>query len=127
MATLVVNQVLPAATLEPDQKRRAAYLYTLFVAPCCWRQSVAVHASEAALHVRTEIDSAVQADRSDAEIKEALIREYGHGILMNSEGIRGFVVYTVPCLALMAGLLLVLAWIGKRRRSTFDPDLQPSR
>jgi cytochrome c-type biogenesis protein CcmH len=125
VAILVVSQALPAATLDPDQQRRAAYLYTLFVAPCCWRQSVDVHRSEAALHVRTEIDGAVQAGRSDAEIKEALIREYGHGILMNPEGIRGFVVYTVPALALVAGLLLVIVWMKKRRYSTLVGGLPP--
>jgi cytochrome c-type biogenesis protein CcmH/NrfF len=78
-----------------------------------WETIVAIHASEAALHVRSEIDGAVQAGRSDEEIKEILIREYGHGILMNPEGIRGIVVYTVPFLVLATGLLLVIVWMKK--------------
>lgn len=77
-----------------------------------------MHNSAEALHVRTEIDSAVQAGRTDAQIKASLVREYGHGILMNPEGIQGVVVYTMPCLALMAGLLLVLSYIRKWRTLT---------
>jgi cytochrome c-type biogenesis protein CcmH len=100
--------------LTPEEQQRANHLYTLFVAPCCWRQSVAVHQSAQGMHVRNEIDQDVVAGKSDAAVKAALIREYGHGILMDPEGTRGVLVYTVPMLALGMGLLFALGWIRRR-------------
>jgi len=66
--------------LNPAQQRRAGYLYTEFIAPCCWRQSVAIHQSEASVKVRSEIDSKILLGDSDSQIKAALVKEYGHGI-----------------------------------------------
>jgi cytochrome c-type biogenesis protein CcmH/NrfF len=99
--------------LTAQEQQRANRLYTLFVAPCCWRQSVAVHQSAQGMHVRNEIDQDVLAGKSDTAIKVALIREYGHGILMDPEGMRGVLVYAVPVLACAIGLLLALRWIRR--------------
>jgi len=99
--------------LTAEEQQRANHLYTLFVAPCCWRQSVAVHQSPQGMHVRNEIDQDLVAGRSDGAIKAALIREYGHGILIDPEGMRGVLAYSVPMLTLAMGLLFVLRWIWK--------------
>ena len=104
--------------LTRAEQLRANRLYTLFVAPCCWRQPVAVHQSAQGMHVRNEIDEDVAAGKTDAAIKAALIREYGHGILMDPEGMRGVLAYSVPMLALAMGLLFALRWI---RRSRLKP------
>jgi cytochrome c-type biogenesis protein CcmH len=104
--------------LTAEEQQRANHLYTLFVAPCCWRQSVAVHQSAQGIHVRHEIDEEVVAGKSDAAIKAALIREYGHGILIDPEGMRGVLAYSVPMLALGTGLLFALSWIRRRVRGS---------
>lgn len=110
LAWFAVN-VLLSAPLLPLQQQRAQSLYQLFVAPCCWRQSVAIHESPQALHVRSEIDEAVAAGKTDSEIKAALIHEYGHGILMNPEGARAIVAYAGPLLGILLGLFISLKWL----------------
>jgi cytochrome c-type biogenesis protein CcmH/NrfF len=108
--------------LNPVQQRRAALLYTEFIAPCCWRQSVSIHQSEASLKVRSEIDSKILLGDSDSQIKAALVKEYGHGILMKPEGIRAFLAYSLPIVFFLVGLLAVANWMWRRSRG--NPDSQ---
>lgn len=103
--------------LSPAQQRRAGHLYTEFIAPCCWRQSVAVHQSEQSMKVRSEIDSKILLGDSDSQIKAALVKEYGHGILMEPEGIRAVLAYSLPILAFALGLLAVVNWIRSHRQN----------
>lgn len=103
--------------LSPAQQRRAGHLYTEFIAPCCWRQSVAVHQSEQSMKVRSEIDSKILLGDSDSQIKAALVKEYGHGILMEPEGIRAVLAYSLPILAFALGLLAVVNWIRSHRQT----------
>ena len=103
--------------LNPMQQRRAARLYTEFIAPCCWRQSVAIHQSEESVKVRSEIDSKILLGDSDSQIKAALVKEYGHGILMEPEGIRAVLAYSLPILAFALGLLAVVNWIRSHRQT----------
>lgn len=117
IVALALGTAIPALADRPltaREQQRANRLYTLFVAPCCWRQSVAVHQSAQGMHVRNEIDQDVAAGKSDAAIKAALIREYGHGILMDPEGMRGVLAYSVPMLASAMGLLFALRWLRRR-------------
>ena len=112
-ATAVAQTSAAHPVLTGAEQQRAGRLYDKFVAPCCWRQSVAVHQSPEARQVRSEIDHAIEAGRSDSEIKDALIREYGHGILMEPEGWRAFGAYSAPLLALLIGLWSVVRWIRR--------------
>jgi cytochrome c-type biogenesis protein CcmH/NrfF len=106
--------------LNSAQQRRAAHLYTEFVAPCCWRQSVAIHQSEAARKVRSEIDSKILSGDSDSQIKTALVKEYGHGILMEPEGIRALLAYSLPFGAFVLGLIAVIQWISRHRQQNSE-------
>jgi len=112
LASSVNSQTL----LNPAQQRRAGHLYTEFIAPCCWRQSVAIHQSAESMKVRSEIDSKILSGDSDAEIKAALVKEYGHGILMEPEGMRAFLAYSLPILAFALGLASVVNWIRGHMR-----------
>lgn len=111
--------------LTPGEQARAAHLYTVFVAPCCWRQSVAFHQSPEAKRVRRQIDQAVIAGASDFDIKKALIREYGHGILMEPEGIRRVAVYLGPILAFAIGLVAALRWIRDGAENVRNSEAGP--
>ncbi len=100
---------------------------------------MAVHQSPEAESVRAQINEAVKAGRSDTEIKAALIREYGHGILMEPEGMRALAAYACPLIALLLGLLGALRWIRSKATEPHDgvgegmdaltlselPDLEP--
>jgi len=113
-----------ARPLTSAERQRANGLYTVFVAPCCWRQSVAVHQSPEAGLVRREIDNRVAAGLTDAEIKSDLTREYGHGILLEPEGARALAAYAGPALATSAALLLAVLWIRHLARRP-HPAEQP--
>ncbi len=108
---VAVNSVWADGLVTPLQRQRAQNLYLQFIAPCCWRQSVAIHQSAQAIHVRAEIDEGITAGKSDDQIKTALIREYGHGILMQPQGLRAVIAYSGPLLALLIGLLILLKWV----------------
>jgi cytochrome c-type biogenesis protein CcmH len=110
-ATLLCAVSSLAGSLSPAQQRHADILYTRYVAPCCWRQSVAVHPSPEGLEVKRRIDTELLEGRSDSEIKEDLIRTYGHGILMEPEGIRALAAYGVPAIFIIASLLTALRWL----------------
>jgi len=112
----LVSSLNSQTLLNPAQQRRAGHLYTEFIAPCCWRQSVAIHQSEASIKVRTEIDSKILLGDSDSQIKAALVKEYGHGILMEPEGFRAVLAYSLPFMGFMLGLLTVLNWIRSHRQ-----------
>jgi len=55
-----------------------------------------------------EIDEDLIAGKGDNQIKTELIRDYGHGILMEPEGMRAIIAYAGPILALIIGFLAVL-------------------
>jgi len=113
----VTSSLLAQTVLTPLQQRRAAHLYTEFIAPCCWRQSVAVHQSQESMKVRSEIDSKILLGDSDSQIKDALVKEFGHGILMEPEGIRAFLAYSLPITGFMLGLAAVLNWMRRHRQT----------
>ena len=79
---------------------------------------MAVHNSPQASQVRAEIDGMVLAGQTDLQIKDSLIREYGHGILMETEGLRRLAVYTIPSVAILAGLGLTCFWIYRHQPAT---------
>ena len=88
---------------------------------------MAVHQSPQAIHVRAEIDQGILAGKNDEQIKAELIREYGHGILMEPEGARAVIAYAGPILALTIGLLVFLKWVRTNVKppETEDSALQP--
>lgn len=122
-----VNSALADGLVTPLQEQRAQHLYPQFIAPCCWRQSVAVHQSAQAIHVRAEIDEGIIAGKNDDQIKTELIREYGHGILMEPEGVRALIAYAGPILALAIGFLAFLKWVKTNVKppETGDSALYP--
>jgi cytochrome c-type biogenesis protein CcmH/NrfF len=63
--------------------------------------------------VRGEIDRRVTAGLTDEEIKSDLIHVYGHGILLEPEGLRAVAAYTGPSLAFVAALLVATLWVRR--------------
>ena len=127
LCTVTVNSASADGLVTPHQQQRAQHLYPQFIAPCCWRQSVAVHQSALAIHVRAEIDEGIIAGKNDDQIKTKLIREYGHGILMEPEGVRAITAYAGPILALAIGFLAFLKWVKTNMKpsETGDSALHP--
>ncbi|MEJ5368537.1 MAG: cytochrome c-type biogenesis protein [Bryobacteraceae bacterium] len=94
-------------------KDRARALQEKLIAPCCWSESVAMHRSEIAAEMRAEIARMVQEGRSDREILDFYKAKYGTRILMEPEGQLRLWAYTIPIVAVVIGLALVV-WLIRR-------------
>ena len=103
-------------TLTPAQEQEAKAIENLLIAPCCWRQPVAVHYSAAADEVRMEIRTLLTQGRSRQEILDYFVAEYGAQILAKppAEGF-GAVAYYLPWLFLLAGAGLAVLLIRRLR------------
>ena len=80
--------------------------------PTCAGQSVASSDAPAASQIKAEIERRVAEGESDDQIRAALVRSYGEGILLNppSSGVAGL-VWILPVAAVviaLAGLALAL-------------------
>jgi cytochrome c-type biogenesis protein CcmH len=65
-----------------------------FIAPCCWRENLAVHQSPDAEKMRAEIVQLVADGRTEDEIVEQYVSQYGERILRVPRGAR-FAVLTL--------------------------------
>ncbi|HVP50475.1 MAG TPA: cytochrome c-type biogenesis protein CcmH [Terriglobales bacterium] len=68
----------------------------VLVAPCCWREPIAIHRSPEALQMLDEVKQLIVAGRSEEEIKAIYVRRYGAGILIVPPGAEGHWLYALP-------------------------------
>lgn len=113
LLSLILAAAVLAAPSLAQNKERARALQEKLIAPCCWSESVAMHRSEIAAEMRAEIARMVQEGRSDREILDFYKAKYGTRILMEPEGQLRLWAYTIPAVAIFAGLALVI-WIIRR-------------
>lgn len=112
MGLLAVSLALVAG-LWGQSKERIRSLQEKLIAPCCWSESVASHRSEIAAEMRAEIARMVAEGKSDREILDYYKAKYGPRILMEPEGELRIWAYTIPVVAGVAGLILVV-WLIRR-------------
>jgi cytochrome c-type biogenesis protein CcmH len=105
--------LLAAAVVWGQAPGRIRALQEKLIAPCCWSESVAMHRSEVAAEMRAEIARMVNEGRSDREIPDFYKAKYGTRILMEPEGQLRLWAYTIPIVASVLGLGLVV-WIIRR-------------
>jgi cytochrome c-type biogenesis protein CcmH len=103
-----------AASLE----REARQIETMLIAPCCWREQVSVHQSEAAQQVKEEIRSMLGAGMVRQQVLDAFVERYGVRILAEppDEGF-GRVLYYAPWivgLGSAAGLVFLIRRVTRR-------------
>ncbi|GAB4254722.1 MAG: hypothetical protein Kow00109_30030 [Acidobacteriota bacterium] len=126
MARRFIPWIVPAALvvwagavdLTPEQEKEAKAIENLLIAPCCWRQPVAVHYSQAADDVRAEIRQLLAQGLTRQEILDHFVAEYGPQILAKpkAEGF-GATAYYLPVLFLLAGGGVALLVIRRLRPS----------
>lgn len=111
--------VFPAETPDPSRpiERR-------FLAPCCWRESIAFHRSTEAEAMRAEIRELVQSGKTENEIVEIFVARYGERILREPRGKLLLWLTIVPLLAILAGSLWVAAYLLRARRQI--PEVTPA-
>ena len=66
------------------------------IAPCCWREAIAIHRSEEARQMLNEVKQLVIDGRSEDEIKAIYVARYGVRILADPPGRTGQWLYMVP-------------------------------
>lgn len=121
---------------DPDLEREAKEIENLLIAPCCWRQAVAVHYSPAADRIRAEVREMLASGLGRREILERYIGEHGERILSKPPA-RGFniLAYFLPVLFLAAGAGVAMVVVrrlrpraeaeGARKVESAKPDRSP--
>lgn len=99
----IMSLVLQANPANGDV--RLEQLFSRFMAPCCWRESLLAHHSPKADDLRAQIRKYVAAGRSDEEIKQRLTTEYTSRILAMPEGAKGEWLQWTPVMAIAVGLV----------------------
>lgn len=92
---------------------RLERLFSSFIAPCCWRETLLSHLSPKADELREAIRQEVAAGRTDAEIQQRLIAEYTSRILSTPEGASGEWLRWTPIAALTAGVAAVAMYVKR--------------
>ena len=97
-----VLMVLGAAFALADQKLTAEQMARYdrltheLIAPCCWREPIAIHRSQEALQMLDEVEKLVAEGRSEQEIKSIYIARYGPRILADPPGVSRYWLYLLP-------------------------------
>jgi cytochrome c-type biogenesis protein CcmH/NrfF len=95
---------------------RKEKLFSMFIAPCCWRENLLVHHSPKADEMRAEIANLVATGRTDDEIKKSFVDQYSLRILAMPEGARGQWLSWGPIAAVTAGLSIVALFVNRSLR-----------
>lgn len=110
------------AAIEAEAKQ----LENLIIAPCCWRQAVAVHYSPSADEIRKDVRTKLAAGMSRQQILDEYIAKYGERILSKPPA-KGFgrLAYFLPVLVLLAGGLIAFVVIRRLRPTEMAPEAAP--
>jgi cytochrome c-type biogenesis protein CcmH len=87
-----------------------------FVAPCCWRESLATHRSPEADAMRRELRELLQSGKTESEIVSLYVERYGQRILREPRGGLGIWLTVVPIVIAGCGGLFVASYIARARR-----------
>jgi cytochrome c-type biogenesis protein CcmH len=107
------NAAATAASLE----REARQIETMLIAPCCWREQVSVHQSEAAEQVKREIREMLAGDMTRRQVLDAFVARYGARILAEPPD-QGFgrVLYHGPWIVGLASAIGLVLFIRRVTR-----------
>lgn len=105
----VLVSLLAAAQTTPRERA----LQEKLVAACCWNESIAFHRSETAAEMRAELKNMIDAGLSDEVILQRFQDKYSSRVLIEPQGSRSLVIYSVPA-ALTAVSAIGLIWLIRR-------------
>jgi cytochrome c-type biogenesis protein CcmH/NrfF len=121
MTLLVSGLSLRSQTASSQSPLVADRVYETLLAPCCWRESLAVHRSDAAVALRREIVDMANAGMTANLIVERLVGRYGVRILREPPGQRAKWLYALPVIFSFLGALVVGRFV--RRNLKEDPPV----
>jgi cytochrome c-type biogenesis protein CcmH len=119
MVGIFLTVALSNPSADPAIELRAKAIEAKIIAPCCWTQPVSQHYSDAASEIRKQIGEMLSAGKSEEQILDYYVAEYGERILASPRA-RGFnvLVYVLPWAGLAAGIavvgLVLRRWLSRR-------------
>jgi len=87
---------LEVHSLTAEQKGRYDRLTHELIAPCCWREPIAIHRSQEALQMLDEVEKLVAEGRSEEDIRNIYVARYGPRILADPPGVSKYWLYLLP-------------------------------
>ena len=76
------------------------------IAPCCWREPIAIHRSPEALQMLDEVRWLAAEGRSEDEIKAIFVARYGARILVDPPGVEKRWLYLTPIVLVCCSIVL---------------------
>lgn len=113
---------VPGSSFSPAQAALYDKLTHELIAPCCWREPIAIHRSEESLQMQAEVEQLVASGRSEEEIKALYVSRYGVRILADPPGNEWHWLYYTPVLLFVTAVALA-AW--RLRSLVRSPMAQP--
>jgi len=110
-------QALTSAQMESYHR-----LTNQLIAPCCWREPIAIHRSTEAQQMSEEIAVLLADGRSEDQIRGMYIARYGARILADPPGVTGRWLYAAPVVLFFSLLLLAV----RRLRSLVAQQHSPT-
>lgn len=92
-----------------------------FLAPCCWRENLAVHRSPMADELRAEVARMVAEGKSEGEIINHYVARYGERILREPRGETSVWLRLMPVFALGLGAIAVIRFLQRNRLAKATP------
>jgi len=125
---LLAVSFLSIAAVAQDKEELARRIEGELMAPCCWAEPVSQHMSQVAEEIRRDIRAMLAAGKSEQEILDFYVAQYGERILTTPPA-RGFnrLVYILPWVIALAGAATVAVvlrrWLARRTAFTAGPAL----
>lgn len=92
------------------------------IAPCCWREPIAIHRSAEALQMLDQVEQLVAEGRSEGEIKSIYVARYGPRILADPPGMDWYWLYLIPFALLAALMVAAVIRLRSLVRRTASPQ-----
>jgi cytochrome c-type biogenesis protein CcmH len=101
---------------------RLSKLYSSFMAPCCYGGDLTLHNSPTASDLRARISHMVDEGKTDEEIKNVLVAEYGKKVLAIPEGGAHTWLFSAPGFFVVLGLVVVGFVLRRMRRAQVSAE-----
>ena len=99
-------QAADSPVLSPTQARLYDRLTHELIAPCCWREPIAIHRSQESMQMLAELEQLVAAGKTEGEIKAYYVSRYGERILADPPGQERTWLYYTPVLLFLTAVAL---------------------
>jgi len=113
---------LEGGHLTADQMKRYDRLTHELIAPCCWREPIAIHRSPEALQMLAEVEKLVVAGYSESEIRNIYVSRYGPRILADPPGMDWYWLYVIPFMLLVSLMLAAVVRLRSLVARTPSPS-----